>query len=147
MKKAKFIQDAKLYPSRYYRNPSDVVRDRRLTNADRLEILAAWERDARGRQNREESSQPDPLQLRRILDELQHSEEARRTPKNPDSAMTSAKPRMVPCSRKNEVATPRQAARFRFAEQQDGEGQWRRQILGIIRWTWTNAMAPITRRY
>ena len=74
MKKAKFIQDAKLDPSRYYRNPSDVVRDRRLTNADRLEILAAWERDARERQDREESSQPDPLQLRRILEQLQRSE-------------------------------------------------------------------------
>ena len=74
MKKAKFIQDAKLYPSRYYRNPSDVVRDRRLTNADRLEILAAWERGAREQQDREESNQPDPLQLRRILEELQRSE-------------------------------------------------------------------------
>jgi hypothetical protein len=73
MKKAKFIQDAKLCPSRYYRNPSDVVRDRRLTNADRLEILAAWERNARERQNHEEPSQPDPLQLRRILEQLQHS--------------------------------------------------------------------------
>ena len=73
MKKTKFIQDAKIDPSRYYRNPSDVVRDRRLTNADRLEILAAWERDAREQQDREESNQPDPLQLRRILEELQRS--------------------------------------------------------------------------
>jgi hypothetical protein len=73
MKKTKFIQDAKLYPSRYYRNPSDVVRDRRLTNADRLDILAAWERDAGERQNHEESSQPDLLQLRRILEELRRS--------------------------------------------------------------------------
>jgi hypothetical protein len=77
MKKAKFVQDAKLYPSRYYRNPSDVVRDRRLTNADRLEILAAWERDARQRQEREErtGSESDPLQqLRRIQEELQRLE-------------------------------------------------------------------------
>ena len=77
MKKTKFIQDAKLYPSRYYRNPSDVVRDRRLTNADRLEILSAWERDARERQMREEwpASETDPLQqLHRILEELQRSE-------------------------------------------------------------------------
>jgi hypothetical protein len=79
MKKAKFIQDAKLYPSRYYRNPSDVVRDRRLTNADRLEVLAAWERDARNQQNREEAAagESDPLQqLRRAREELQRSEEA-----------------------------------------------------------------------
>lgn len=79
MKKAKFIQDAKLYPSRYYRNPLDVVRDRRLTNADRLEVLAAWERDARERQDREEllESGSDPLrQLRLAREELQRSEEA-----------------------------------------------------------------------
>jgi len=43
----KFIEDAKLDPARYYRSPSDVVRDRRLSDAERLEILDAWERDAR----------------------------------------------------------------------------------------------------
>ena len=83
MKKTKFIQEAKLYPSRYYRNPSDVVRDRRLTNADRLEILAAWERDAREQRDREESpgSEPDPLQqLRLVREELQRSEAARGQP-------------------------------------------------------------------
>jgi hypothetical protein len=72
MKKTKFIEDAKLYPSRYYRNPTDVVRDRRLTNADRLEILAAWEREARGL---------DALvQLRLVREELQRSQEAARGP-------------------------------------------------------------------
>ncbi len=79
MKKTKFIQDAKLDPSRYYRNPSDVVRDRRLTNIDRLEILAAWEREAKGRQDRDESPESgfDPLlQLRRIREELLRSEDA-----------------------------------------------------------------------
>src|SRR5260370_6543375 len=79
MKKAKFIQDAKLSPSRYYRNPSDVVRDRRLTNADRLEILAAWERDARRQQDREDSlgSGSEPLQqLRVVREELQRAHEA-----------------------------------------------------------------------
>jgi len=80
MKKAQFIQDAKLYPSRYYRNPSDVVRDRRLTNADRLEILAAWERDTRDQLDRENSvgdePEPEPLQqLRRAREELRRSEE------------------------------------------------------------------------
>ncbi len=79
MKKTKFIQDAKLDPSRYYRNPSDVVRDRRLTNIDRLEILAAWEREARERQNGDEPPESgfDPLlQLRRIREELLRSEDA-----------------------------------------------------------------------
>jgi hypothetical protein len=81
MKKTKFIQDAKLYPSRYYRNPSDVVRDRRLTNADRLEILAAWEREERERQDRDESPESglDPLQqLRLVREELARSEDATR---------------------------------------------------------------------
>jgi hypothetical protein len=44
MKKAKFLHDAKLDPARFYRNPSDVLRDRRLTDQDRREIIAAWER-------------------------------------------------------------------------------------------------------
>jgi Arc/MetJ-type ribon-helix-helix transcriptional regulator len=72
MKKAKFVQDAKLDPSRYYRNPSDVVRDRRLTNQDRLEILAAWEREARERQQNEEdgANSGDELeQLQRVREE------------------------------------------------------------------------------
>lgn len=43
MKKAKFLQDAKLDPARFYRNPSDVLRDRRLTDQDRREIITAWE--------------------------------------------------------------------------------------------------------
>ena len=75
MKKAKFVQDAKLDPARYYRNPSDVIRDRRLTNKDRLEILAAWERDARARRESELSpSGSDELQrLRRLREELEGS--------------------------------------------------------------------------
>jgi hypothetical protein len=78
MKKAKFVQDAKLDPARYYRNPSDVIRDRRLTNKDRLEILAAWERDARIRlqpnslADSEPPSEDDELaRLRRVRAELE----------------------------------------------------------------------------
>ena len=51
MKREKFLKDAKAEPSRFYRNPSDVIRDRRLTHADRLEILAAWERAAESGQD------------------------------------------------------------------------------------------------
>jgi hypothetical protein len=77
MKKAKFVQDAKNDPSRYYRNPSDVIRDRRLTNEDRLEILAAWERDARQRLDSEVSgSDPEQLeQVRRYREELERAAE------------------------------------------------------------------------
>ena len=45
MKREKFLHDVKLDPSRFYRNPCDIIRDRRLTNQDRLEILHAWERE------------------------------------------------------------------------------------------------------
>ena len=80
MKKAKFVQDAKLDPGRYYRNPSDVIRDRRLTNKDRLEILAAWERDARARRQSDSAApEDDELQrLRRVREELEHSPESDR---------------------------------------------------------------------
>jgi hypothetical protein len=79
MKNARFLHDVKLYPSRYYRNPADVVRDRHLTNADRLEILAAWERDARGEQDCDAlpgwGSEPLP-ELRRMREELRRPEGA-----------------------------------------------------------------------
>jgi hypothetical protein len=45
MKREKFLQDAKREPSRFYRNPSDIIRDRRLSNEDRIEILDAWARN------------------------------------------------------------------------------------------------------
>ena len=44
VKREKFLEDAKADPARIYRTPNDVLRDRRLTDGDRREILAAWER-------------------------------------------------------------------------------------------------------
>jgi hypothetical protein len=81
MKKAKFVQDAKLDPSRYYRNPSDVVRDRRLNNQDRLDILAVWERIGREReQNSDFEGVSEELeQLRRVREELERNLEATST--------------------------------------------------------------------
>jgi hypothetical protein len=76
MKKAKFLQDAKLDPSRYYRNPSDIIRDRRLTNNDRFEILDAWERDARGRRDHADLAEGELEQLqevRRVREELERA--------------------------------------------------------------------------
>jgi len=80
MKKAKFVQDAKLDPSRYYRNPSDAVRDRRLNNQDRLDILAAWERIEREReQNSDLEGGSEGLELlRRVREELERNLEASR---------------------------------------------------------------------
>jgi len=79
MKKAKFLQDAKLDPSRYYRSPSDIIRDRRLTNNDRFEILGAWEREARERGERagfvpEEAQEVQ--ELRRVREELERAADA-----------------------------------------------------------------------
>ncbi|HWA90956.1 MAG TPA: hypothetical protein VG889_13025 [Rhizomicrobium sp.] len=47
MAKAKLLEDIKSDPARFYPAPSDVVRDRRFSDAERLEILEAWEREAR----------------------------------------------------------------------------------------------------
>lgn len=73
-KRTKFVQDAKLDPGRYYRNPSDIIRDRRLSKQDRLEIVIAWEEDTR---QLVASSEPangaaEKLdQLRRLREELE----------------------------------------------------------------------------
>ena len=71
MKKAKFLQEAKLDPARFYRNPSDVMRDRRLTDDDRREIIAAWERNTldQGRDGLPDTQQLDRLrELRKQLE-------------------------------------------------------------------------------
>jgi hypothetical protein len=47
MAKKKFLEDVKLNPAKFYRLPSDVNRDRRLSDEERLEILSAWEREVR----------------------------------------------------------------------------------------------------
>jgi hypothetical protein len=44
VKREKFLEDAKADPARIYRSPNDVLRDRRLADADRREILVAWEK-------------------------------------------------------------------------------------------------------
>lgn len=43
MSKRKLVEDMKQNPQRFYRSPSDVIRDRRFSDAERLEILEAWE--------------------------------------------------------------------------------------------------------
>jgi hypothetical protein len=46
MAKKKLLEDIKVRPNRFYRLPSDVMRDRRFGDAERLEILRAWLNDA-----------------------------------------------------------------------------------------------------
>jgi hypothetical protein len=72
MKRTKFVQDAKLDPGRYYRHPSDIIRDRRLNKEDRLEIVIAWE------QRLEAAESPIGVeeklsQLQRLREELQQA--------------------------------------------------------------------------
>lgn len=47
MTKKRLLEDIRQNPARIYRTPSDVLRDRRFGDEDRLEILRAW-RDAGG---------------------------------------------------------------------------------------------------
>jgi hypothetical protein len=42
MAKKKLFEDIKQNPGRIYRTPADVLRDRRFSDAERLEILGAW---------------------------------------------------------------------------------------------------------
>jgi hypothetical protein len=42
MTKKKLFEDIKQSPTRIYRSPGDVLRDRRFGDAERLEILRAW---------------------------------------------------------------------------------------------------------
>jgi hypothetical protein len=43
MSKRKLFEDIKQNPARIYRAPGDVLRDRRFGDAERLEILQAWD--------------------------------------------------------------------------------------------------------
>jgi hypothetical protein len=68
MTKKKLIEEIKLNPARYYRAPSDVNRDRRFTNEERLQILAAWERDVRSFPGDDESAEMETQRLRQVSD-------------------------------------------------------------------------------
>ena len=90
MKRARFVQDAKLDPGRYYRHPSDIIRDRRLTKEDRLDIVIAWEQDTRQLLASAEASggaeeKLNQLQrLQRLREELEQDMEGAGDGPNPD---------------------------------------------------------------
>ena len=42
MRKKRLLDDILQNPQRIYRTPSDVLRDRRLVDAERLEVLRLW---------------------------------------------------------------------------------------------------------
>jgi len=64
MAKKKLLEDIKQHPSRIYRTPSDVLRDRRFGDGERLEILRAW-RDAN-----EEAANAEGIDA--VIAELEH---------------------------------------------------------------------------
>ena len=76
MKKGKFVQDAKLDPGRYYRNPLDIIRDRRLSKEERLEIVIAWEHATQQRLKSGDGAEPGAedklLQLQKLHQDLAH---------------------------------------------------------------------------
>ena len=76
IKRARFVQDAKLDPGRFYRNPSDIIRDRRLTKEDRLEIVIAWERDIQQQLDAVDGSDDKLSQLQRLREELEQGFES-----------------------------------------------------------------------
>ena len=47
MTKKRLIEDIVQAPARFHRAPLDVIRDRRFSDSERLQILSAWERDIR----------------------------------------------------------------------------------------------------
>ena len=65
MAKRKLFEEIKLNPQRYYRAPSDVNRDRRFSDEERLQILAAWERDMRSA-----TDEPETSRLRQVTDAI-----------------------------------------------------------------------------
>lgn len=62
MAKRKLLEDIKARPGRFYRAPGDVMRDRRFTDTDRLEILRAW------------AAEGDPERAQQIQDALEDVE-------------------------------------------------------------------------
>ena len=55
MTKKKLLDDIVQDPTRYHRAPFDVVRDRRFSNDERLQILGAWERTIREHDGEDET--------------------------------------------------------------------------------------------
>jgi hypothetical protein len=47
MAKKQLLEDIKNEPTRFFRAPSDVLRDRRFSDTERLDILTAWDAFAR----------------------------------------------------------------------------------------------------
>jgi len=69
MTKKKLLEDIVQTPSRFHRAPLDVIRDRRFSDAERLQILGAWEREIRAADGEDE-----PQKLKLVSDAIQEVE-------------------------------------------------------------------------
>lgn len=77
MKNPRLVEEAKLAPDRIYSRPQDILRDRRLADPERLEILSAWEREARGGEGPAEDPAGDASGLLREIEQARREIEAR----------------------------------------------------------------------
>lgn len=66
MKNSKLVEEAKQNPTRIYHRPHDVLRDRRLDDAARLEILDAWSARLRNSAQNGGAGELEQLQAARI---------------------------------------------------------------------------------
>ncbi len=66
----RFAADAVANPTRFYKVPHEVVQDRRLTRAEKLAILEAWELEARELSvaSEENMSGGEPSLLQEVVD-------------------------------------------------------------------------------
>ena len=89
MTKKRLIEDIKINPARFYRVPADVARDRRFSDEERLQILEAWERDARALSvaSDEGMTGGEPTRLREVV-EARNEIEKRVPPQGPVSEPT-----------------------------------------------------------
>ena len=78
MKNTKLVEEAKLNPARIYHRPHDVLRDRRLDDAARLQILKAWEASLR-ESSPEAGVRPEDVEIvRREVEQRLHEAAAER---------------------------------------------------------------------
>jgi hypothetical protein len=63
MAKKKLLEDIKHHPARIYRTPNDVLRDRRFSDEERLDILRSW-RDG-------EETPPSPGEIDAVITEVE----------------------------------------------------------------------------
>jgi hypothetical protein len=77
MKNPRLVEEAKLAPSRIYSRPQDILRDRRLADPERLEILEAWEREARRPADEEDAFTTDTSGLLREIEQARKEVEQR----------------------------------------------------------------------